>query len=187
MLLTSTIIWFDGFRAIQRTPLLQSVELEFKYAFASSENTPCLLGDLAWLKEYLDTLFQGTVLICESDPFLHLFEKLHSNGLCQLCIVPSLDPTSIATHQLNYVNLQLAARAVDNRFACCYRIEVTQDEKHIGVAELQPSTALLGMPKLRAGLDAARTQQEATNEVTNESQQSGSKEVAQGSSEGSGN
>ena len=61
-------------------------------------------GDLKPLKEWLDYMFDHTLLIAEDDPELSLFQSMHENGVCDLRILPDNSIEGCAKYIWNYTN-----------------------------------------------------------------------------------
>ena len=45
-------------------------------------------GDLKWLKDWLEHMFDHTLLLCDDDPLLHLFLKIEGQGACTIRLMP---------------------------------------------------------------------------------------------------
>lgn len=55
-------------------------------------------------KEWFDYIFDHTTIIAEDDPYLDVFEELHSNGLIQLRVLPATGAERFAEYLFNKLN-----------------------------------------------------------------------------------
>ncbi len=85
-------------------------------------------GDLKPLKEWLDHMFDHTLLIAEDDPELLLFESMHENGICDLRVLPDNSIEGCAKYIWNYTN-ELINKITEGR-ASCFEVEVRENDKN---------------------------------------------------------
>jgi 6-pyruvoyltetrahydropterin/6-carboxytetrahydropterin synthase len=65
-------------------------------------------GKLKWIKQYLDYLFDHTLLLCEDDPLLPKFRQLEEAGAAAIRLMPyGVGMEGTAQHLCEYVDARL--------------------------------------------------------------------------------
>ena len=98
---------FRQWRADSHCNLIHGYSLGFRFKFEASQldkrNWVYYLGNCKWIKEYLETNFDHTMLIDEADPELDSFKELRDKGLANLFIVDGVGCEKFAEHVYDYV------------------------------------------------------------------------------------
>lgn len=72
--------------------LVHGYSRSFHFVFECQTQTVCGFvvdfGDLKWLKEHLEYMFDHTLLLCDDDPFIDQFRALQDAGACDLRLMP---------------------------------------------------------------------------------------------------
>lgn len=99
-------------------------------------------SDCKFIKEYLDSKFDHTVLINENDTHLDTFKDLHEHDLINLVVMTNVSMEGTARHLWEWVNLELHYRINSNREADrrvrCWHVEVRENNKNSGIFEEDP-------------------------------------------------
>mgnify|MGYP001228724749 FL=1 len=85
-------------------------------------------GDLKPLKEWLDYMFDHTLLIASDDPEIELFKKMDEQGICDLRTLPDNSIEGCAKFILEYVN-KLLLNITKGR-SRCFKVEVRENDKN---------------------------------------------------------
>jgi len=84
---------FRQWRADSHCRLLHGYALGFKFIFEATEldlrNWVVDFGGLKSLKQILADTFDHTTIIAEDDPYLELFRRMESKGICRLVVLPA--------------------------------------------------------------------------------------------------
>jgi 6-pyruvoyltetrahydropterin/6-carboxytetrahydropterin synthase len=101
---------------------------EFKCHEMSREFWVMDFGGLKELKSWLEFMFDHTFLIAADDPYLGQFEKMDSDGIIQLRVLPN--PGMEGTAQFVYEKAQeIVSRTTNNR-VWITKVEVRENEKN---------------------------------------------------------
>ena len=99
---------FRQWRADSHCNLLHGYSLGFRFTFESEtldeRNWVYDFGNCKWIKNYLDEMFDHTMLIDEEDPDLDTFKLLYDEGLANLFTFKGVGCEKFAEHVYDYVS-----------------------------------------------------------------------------------
>jgi len=99
---------FRQWRADSHCNLLHGYSLGFRFTFESEtldeRNWVYDFGNCKWIKNYLDEMFDHTMLIDEEDPDLDTFKLLYDEGLVNLFTFKGVGCEKFAEHVYDYVS-----------------------------------------------------------------------------------
>ena len=105
---------------------------EFTFHFRAAERDKhgwvVGFGDLKPLKEWLDYMFDHTLLIAEDDPELEKFKEMHEDGICDLRLLPDNSIEGCAKYIWDYANNLV--KNITNERAVCFEVEVRENDKN---------------------------------------------------------
>ncbi|MCJ8329438.1 MAG: 6-carboxytetrahydropterin synthase [Lentisphaeria bacterium] len=112
---------------------------EFTFQFAArelNENHFVMdFGELKDLKEWLDYMFDHTLLINEDDPERELFEEMHSKGLCDLRIMPNVSMEATAKYVFQYVDKLVKDKT--KKRCWCVQVECRENSKNSAIYQAE--------------------------------------------------
>lgn len=88
-------------------------------------------GALRKVKEWLEHMFDHTLLICADDPELETFEALHQRGLCSLRVLPNVSMEATSKYVFDHVQ-PLIDTATDGR-VWILSVECRENDKNSAV------------------------------------------------------
>lgn len=72
--------------------LVHGYSRSFHFVFEAEQRDACGFvvdfGELKWLRDFLDSRFDHTLLLAGDDPELPVFEALNARGACRLVVLP---------------------------------------------------------------------------------------------------
>lgn len=161
-MISSTKI-FSGFPCSHRQPADEShckyihgYSRSFGFRFAADRlaKDTCFVkhfGELKWLKQLLDNMFDHTMLVNEDDPEMEMFRELDRKGIVQLRVLPNVGMEATAILVFGIVNHYLQVEQMllhdkcepQGRLIRCYEVEVRENEKNSGIFSVNPEELLL--------------------------------------------
>lgn len=85
---------FRQWRADSHCRLIHGYSLGFKFIFEADslneKNWVYDFGNTKWIKEYLDRVFDHTLVVASDDPELDAFKELDKLGVCDLIILEAV-------------------------------------------------------------------------------------------------
>jgi len=97
---------------------------------------------LAPVKQWLEHMFDHTLLICADDPELPFFREMHKRGLADLRVLPKVSMEGTA--QVVFAKVDEMIRAATRGRAWLAKVEVHENDKNS--AELERAQALAEPP-----------------------------------------
>ena len=91
-------------------------------------------GKLKDLKEWLESMFDHTLLINENDPERPFFEEMHERGLCQLRLMPNVGMEASSKFVFDYAD-KLIREKTNNR-CWVYKVETRENMNNSGIYEI---------------------------------------------------
>ncbi|WP_116964539.1 6-pyruvoyl trahydropterin synthase family protein [Fastidiosibacter lacustris] len=86
-------------------------------------------------KEWFHYMFDHTIVLSEKDPALSTFKALEEQGLIQLRTLPYFSCEGIAEFVLNKLGSMVLTHS--NNRAQLYRVDVMENNKNLGAAEIE--------------------------------------------------
>ena len=112
--------------------LIHGYSRSFQFVFACHTRDKCGFvvdfGELKWLKDHLDFMYDHTLLICEDDPLLGVFQNLQSEGACNLRIVYGVGMEDTAEYLCNWADTEL--RRITKGRAWVESVEARENDKN---------------------------------------------------------
>ncbi len=104
-----------------------------KFYFAARELTQDTqfvvdFGDLKAVKQWLEDMFDHTMLINENDPERELFEEMHKRGVCDLRVMPNVGMEGTSKYVFMHVDPLIRERT--NGRAWVWKIETRENDKN---------------------------------------------------------
>ena len=109
----------------------RSVKLVFECHYLDDKNWVMDFGGLKEIKEWLENLFDHTLLINEDDPEIEFFEEMERRNLCKLRIMPNVGMEGSAKYIFDYVNEWVQNET--NQRVYLYSVECIENEKNSAV------------------------------------------------------
>jgi 6-pyruvoyltetrahydropterin/6-carboxytetrahydropterin synthase len=106
----------------------RSVQLVFEGREVDDKMWVMDFGGLKPVKEWLENLFDHTLLINEDDPELDFFSEMEKRGLCRLRIMPNVGMEGSAKFIFEFVD-QWVRKETLNRVSL-YSVECRENEKN---------------------------------------------------------
>ena len=91
-------------------------------------------GKLKDLKDWLESMFDHTMLINEDDPEKELFEEMHRRGIVDLRMMPNVGMEASSKCAFDFAD-KLIRKKTDNR-CWVYRVETRENMKNSGIYEI---------------------------------------------------
>ena len=91
-------------------------------------------GKLKDLKDWLESMFDHTMLINEDDPEKELFEEMHRRGIVDLRVMPNVGMEASSRCAFDFAD-NLIRKKTDNR-CWVYRVETRENMKNSGIYEI---------------------------------------------------
>lgn len=91
-------------------------------------------GDLKDVKDWLEHMFDHTLLINQDDPEMPLFEEMHRRGVCDLRVMPNVGMEGTAQYVFERVDRMIREKTAHR--AWVYRVEVRENDKNSAELEL---------------------------------------------------
>ena len=88
-------------------------------------------GGLKEIKEWLEDLFDHTLLINEDDPEIEFFEEMERRNLCKLRIMPNVGMEGSAKYIFDYVDEWVQNKT--NQRVYLYSVECIENEKNSAI------------------------------------------------------
>lgn len=99
-------------------------------------------GELKWLRNHLDHMFDHTLLICMDDPLLGKFKELEQAGACSLRTLPyGVGMEDTAQYLCEWTDAELRLRTKGR--AWVISVEARENEKNSAIY-LNPTPGFLG-------------------------------------------
>lgn len=146
---TSTKEWHQAFpcayrqyKADSHCNLIHGYAFSIKVYFGTDEldvrNWAADYGGLKDLKQFLESMFDHTLLVSQDDPKFHVFEMLQNEGLAKLTVLPKVGCEGLADMLYKYIN---GLYIPDNwgpgeaERLWCYRVEVRETQSNMAFRE----------------------------------------------------
>lgn len=129
--------------------LLHGYAFKIKVWFASNESEiDKQLDDMNWLvdfgsfkskpngnglRDWLNYMFDHTLLIEKDDPYLHIFEQMEQFNICKLIVLDKMGAESIA--KLVYDKFNEVFSNIDANRCKVIKVEVFENENNSGIFE----------------------------------------------------
>ena len=89
-------------------------------------------GELKWLKDWLEYMFDHTLLLMEEDPCMPYFQELERNGACAIRIMPyGVGMEGSAQYVLEYADLELRRLTKGRCWVCS--VEARENDKNSAI------------------------------------------------------
>jgi len=89
-------------------------------------------GDLKWIKEHLDYMFDHTLLLCDDDPLMGQFYELEQAGACSVRLMPhGVGMEGTAQYLCEYVDKRL--RLLTKGRCWVVQVESRENDKNSGI------------------------------------------------------
>ena len=106
----------------------RSVKLVFECHYLDDKEWVMDFGGLKEIKEWLENLFDHTLLINEDDPEIEFFEEMERRNLCKLRIMPNVGMEGSAKYIFDYVDEWVQNKT--NQRVYLYSVECIENEKN---------------------------------------------------------
>ena len=140
-------VCFRQFKSNSHCRFLHGYGIAFRLHFRSYELNECSwVWDFGWLKdtrfkiegmsvkEWFSHMFDHTVVIAETDPYLSTFKDLYQKGLIQLRIIPIFSCEALGEYILNKLNTLIMTAS--NRRVTLYKVDVIENNKNVAKVEM---------------------------------------------------
>ena len=102
---------FRQWKADSHCQYLHGYSLGFRFVFESDElderNWVYDFGNCKWIKEYLESMFDHTLVVASDDPLMADFENLHEQDGCKLLVMDSVGCEKFAQYVYHYVSARV--------------------------------------------------------------------------------
>ena len=109
----------------------RSVKLVFECHYLDDKNWVMDFGGLKEIKEWLENLFDHTLLINEDDPEIEFFEEMERRNLCKLRVMPNVGMEGSAKYIFDYVDEWVQKKT--NQRVYLHSVECIENEKNSAV------------------------------------------------------
>ena len=115
-------IWFEG----------ELDERNWVWDFGGMKRAKTTIDNLM-PKDWMDFMFDHTLVVAEDDPFLHAFEKMDEAGVAQVRVVPAVGAERFAEFVFNKINTFVKAETKGR--VSVKKVEFRENNKNAAVYE----------------------------------------------------
>lgn len=146
---TSTKEYIDAFpvayrqwRSDSHCNLIHGYAFSMKFYFGTNEldvrNWAADYGGLKELKQFLENLFDHTLLVAEDDPNMDIYKAMEARKMVKLTVLPALGCEALADMLYKYVNgvyIPDMWGPGEAERLWCYRVEVRETQSNMAFRE----------------------------------------------------